>query len=83
MRDDEQVPLPEEHVELEVEDEDGGRGGDDEGGEGGAERQPLQEVVGGAALRLEALCVRAGQQSILAHYFLRGNPIPGIHCIGD
>ena len=41
MRDDEQVPLPEEHVELEVEDEDGGRGGDDEGGEGGAERQPL------------------------------------------
>ena len=45
----EQVPLPQQHVELEVEDEDGGRGGDDQGREGGAERHAQEEVVGGAA----------------------------------
>ena len=58
MRDDEQVALPEEHVELEIEGEDGGRGGDDEGGEGGAERHLQQEGVGGTAPRPEALSVR-------------------------
>ena len=46
---DEQVPLPQQHVELEVEGEDGGGGGDDQGREGGAERHAQQEVVGGAA----------------------------------
>ena len=52
---DEEVPLPEEQVELEVEGEDGGRGRHDQRREGGAERHAQQEVVGGAALRPEGL----------------------------
>ena len=50
-----EVPLPQEHVELEVEEEDGGGGGDDERREGRAERHAQQEVVGGAAGRPEGL----------------------------
>ena len=45
-------------MELEVEEEDGGRGQHDQGREGGAERHPQQEVVGGAAGGPEGL--RAG-----------------------
>ena len=49
-------------MELEVEEEDGGRGQDDQGREGGAERHPQQEVVGGAAGGPEGL---QGRYSVL------------------
>ena len=49
-------------MELEVEEEDGGRGQHDQGREGGAERHPQQEVVGAAAGGPEGL---QGRYSVL------------------